>query len=268
MRNECNIIKDLLPLYIEGMVSEDTASFVEEHTQGCAVCRAELEMMKRPIDLEKNISVEANSDAEELQNFKKEWTKKNRIQIGKAATITSVFLVLLLIGLQRYMMKFDLELVRMFRQPKFCIAIDSYKDDGKGTYLGLGYSFDIETFFPEKEIPVEVPVPDFTSYSTKILGLEIDERWVDYDFDSFEGTVFKVEQSQNSDFYYVYLEDIGQKISLVDARTKFLNMNSQDTCEIRVGDSVKIDTAFFQFVQQGTTKDDWLYYASQVTFLE
>lgn len=173
--------------------------------------------------------------------------------------------ILLLIGLHRYMMKTDLTLVRKFRQPKFCIAVNSYKDDGKGTYWGLGYSFDIETFFPEKEMPVGIVTPDFTHYSTKVLGLEIDARAIDYDHRVFEGTVFKVEKSEDSDAYYVYLMDMGQKICLVDEGTDFRNMNSQN--EIQVGDSVEIYTVFFQFMQQ-TKTDDWLYYASSVTFLE
>ena len=33
MKNECNIIKDILPLYAEKMVSEDTVDFIEEHLQ-------------------------------------------------------------------------------------------------------------------------------------------------------------------------------------------------------------------------------------------
>ena len=41
MRNECNIIRDLLPLYIERMVSADTAEFVEEHLKDCELCRKE-----------------------------------------------------------------------------------------------------------------------------------------------------------------------------------------------------------------------------------
>ena len=40
MRNECNIIRDILPLYADKMVSADTESFVEEHLIGCAECRA------------------------------------------------------------------------------------------------------------------------------------------------------------------------------------------------------------------------------------
>ena len=46
--NECNIIRDLLPLYAENMVSDDTKVFVEEHLKNCSECRAEHEQMKEP----------------------------------------------------------------------------------------------------------------------------------------------------------------------------------------------------------------------------
>lgn len=48
MRNECNIIKDILPLYAEDMVSSDTIDFVESHLKVCAACRAELQRMENP----------------------------------------------------------------------------------------------------------------------------------------------------------------------------------------------------------------------------
>ena len=52
MRNECNIIRDILPLYIEDMVSADTTELVEEHLKNCVSCRIELQNMKREIRIE------------------------------------------------------------------------------------------------------------------------------------------------------------------------------------------------------------------------
>ena len=48
MRNECNIIRDILPLYAEDMVSPDTVSYVEEHLKSCEACRREYEQAKEP----------------------------------------------------------------------------------------------------------------------------------------------------------------------------------------------------------------------------
>ncbi len=48
MKNECSIIRDLLPLYAEKMVSPDTAAFMEEHLKDCEACRKEYERIKEP----------------------------------------------------------------------------------------------------------------------------------------------------------------------------------------------------------------------------
>ena len=46
MKNECNIIRDLLPLYVEDMVSEETTQFVKEHLTECKNCKEYYETMK------------------------------------------------------------------------------------------------------------------------------------------------------------------------------------------------------------------------------
>lgn len=48
MRNECNIVRDILPLYAEDMVSPDTAAFVGEHLKGCTTCRKEFDGLREP----------------------------------------------------------------------------------------------------------------------------------------------------------------------------------------------------------------------------
>lgn len=39
MKPDCSIVLDLLPLYLEGMVREDTADYVRAHLQTCPQCR-------------------------------------------------------------------------------------------------------------------------------------------------------------------------------------------------------------------------------------
>lgn len=50
MSNKCNLIKDILPLYVEDMVSTDTREFVSEHLEHCEECHAEFERMRKPAD--------------------------------------------------------------------------------------------------------------------------------------------------------------------------------------------------------------------------
>lgn len=48
MKLGCDVIRDLLPLYAEDMVSSDTRALVEEHLGECPKCKTELEDMKQP----------------------------------------------------------------------------------------------------------------------------------------------------------------------------------------------------------------------------
>lgn len=42
---ECDIISDLLPLYLEHKTSEETGEFIREHLQECESCRKSLKYM-------------------------------------------------------------------------------------------------------------------------------------------------------------------------------------------------------------------------------
>ena len=60
--NECKIVQDLLPLYAEDLLSEETKKFVEEHCDGCGECRgqrdrmcADLNQEETPVEYRKNM---------------------------------------------------------------------------------------------------------------------------------------------------------------------------------------------------------------------
>ncbi|MCM1542056.1 MAG: zf-HC2 domain-containing protein [Blautia sp.] len=88
MRNECNIIRDILPLYVEKMVSKDTASFVEEHLEGCEKCREELEAAKAAGKIERACKG-AGTQEEEAEPLK---TLKKKMRRRKIRTVLLSFL--------------------------------------------------------------------------------------------------------------------------------------------------------------------------------
>ena len=47
----CDIVKDLIPLYIDGCCSEESEKFVEEHIENCTSCKKVYEDMKAPSDI-------------------------------------------------------------------------------------------------------------------------------------------------------------------------------------------------------------------------
>ncbi len=88
MRNECNIIRDLLPLYAENMVSSDTAAFVEEHLKGCVACKKEYERTKEPQKAKKD------PDAVPLLNL----SRKMKVKKMQTVALTAVFVIALLVS--------------------------------------------------------------------------------------------------------------------------------------------------------------------------
>jgi len=48
---ECNIIRDLMPLCIDGCCSKESAEIVQEHIQNCPDCKALYENMRTPSEV-------------------------------------------------------------------------------------------------------------------------------------------------------------------------------------------------------------------------
>lgn len=95
MKNECSIVCDLLPLYAEDMVSEDTAEFVKEHLGNCPTCRAELEKLRKPVQPVAAQHV-LDIDAEPLKRLKKALLME---KVQAILCTAAVLLALMLSGL-------------------------------------------------------------------------------------------------------------------------------------------------------------------------
>lgn len=76
MKKECSIVRDVLPLYFENMVSEDTAEFVKKHLENCPDCAAELEAMKSDKQIDEAESLQKGNDANVISAVKKKIAKK------------------------------------------------------------------------------------------------------------------------------------------------------------------------------------------------
>jgi len=93
VKTECSVVRDLLPLYVENMVSPETAQFVSDHLKECSECRSELESLKEG----ETLSTVENRPADDTGNakpFKKMMKRMNRqfYSIAYAALIFLIFL--------------------------------------------------------------------------------------------------------------------------------------------------------------------------------
>lgn len=74
----CHIIKDLLPLYCDGVCSAETARAVEEHLENCPCCRALLDGMRREAEAPEPALPEAQAQAKVLQGVKRKFSLRRR----------------------------------------------------------------------------------------------------------------------------------------------------------------------------------------------
>ena len=94
----CNVIGDLLPLYADDVVSEDTKGLVEGHLAECEECAEKYAQMKREIDEDIRLKA-AEAERSALLAAKKKLRKKRIITaiisglIGATLIIITVFIL-------------------------------------------------------------------------------------------------------------------------------------------------------------------------------
>lgn len=89
----CNIVKDILPLYIENVVSEDTKAFVEDHLKYCDACKKEVSLLKSTLEIPEVVI----SEKDDLSFLKKIGLdiRKKRVFTGILSAVIGALIVIL-----------------------------------------------------------------------------------------------------------------------------------------------------------------------------
>lgn len=87
----CDIIKDILPLYLDDVVSNATKEMVEEHLKSCDFCREEAASLKEVVVLpvRQNLRI---SEARIIKNLKERFWKR-KIIISAVSAVLAVAIV-------------------------------------------------------------------------------------------------------------------------------------------------------------------------------
>jgi len=80
MDKTCSIVQDLLPLYEEDMLREETKEFVDGHLSQCAACRAELDALKADVK-------PAPVSAQPLRDLKRQLQRRKLTAVLLAVTL-------------------------------------------------------------------------------------------------------------------------------------------------------------------------------------
>ena len=96
MKAECSITRDLLPLYVEDMVSTETAQYIEAHLAECPECQVELDSLIGGTKLTV-IENKPTADIKDAKPFKTIMKRMNR-QFYSLAYAALIFLIFLGFG--------------------------------------------------------------------------------------------------------------------------------------------------------------------------
>ncbi len=77
--NKCDIVKDLIPLYVDELVTEDSKQFIENHINSCQDCSTYLQNLKRDLSEPYSFDAEINGDDEKLVRGIKRRMNKMRV---------------------------------------------------------------------------------------------------------------------------------------------------------------------------------------------
>lgn len=95
MKISCEVIKDLLPLYHDGVCSKESSQLVEEHLTECDDCKAELKSMGDRLtvpDTKQNMA-----EAEAVKKLSKKWKKGMFKSLLKGALFTLITVIIFLL---------------------------------------------------------------------------------------------------------------------------------------------------------------------------
>lgn len=85
----CNVIKDILPLYVDDLVSEDTKTLVEAHLRKCESCKEEYRKIANVLQMP------IECDVKPIQKLQKKW-RIEKIATTTIITVISIVVVMLM----------------------------------------------------------------------------------------------------------------------------------------------------------------------------
>lgn len=92
MKMTCNIVRDLVPSFVDEICSEDSRELINEHIQTCKSCRDYLESMKKPL-----LSIDLDNE-NDIIKAQKPFKKINMIFRIKICIVALAAIVMTLIG--------------------------------------------------------------------------------------------------------------------------------------------------------------------------
>ena len=130
MKYECDVVKDLMPLYIDDVLSENSKIFVKDHIDSCEVCRKYYEKLSSEIKIP--VSRESRKNDLKPMEYLKASLSRKIIKRVLAVVLVVGFLVGGFVFANQYEMPVDPSTVKFYEKDDYLIM--KYESQGNLLY--------------------------------------------------------------------------------------------------------------------------------------
>lgn len=209
----CNVVNDILPLYAEDMISDDTRLLIDEHLAKCAKCRKTLDSINQGVNLKPETSTTV------IVGMKKKIKNLITVIVLAAVALTIVIVVLMTPFFRR--IGYQLFYFGDRITAKFSVTIDDKTYDFN--------DYDVTCFFHENYKKQELTTHDNETYSLKgneygsyIFTIKCDSEnvkinishlnWWEIDNYSFDIDINTKTETMNMEVCNNFVNDDAQKV--------------------------------------------------------
>jgi len=194
MKYECGIIKDLMPLHLDKICSEESKTAGETHLTECESCRDYYaELSEEAVEVKLNEQFETQQE-KSLKNVKKKW-RKTKWSVGIIGIIIGVIIMyitlLLTVGVGSAGLMYCLS---VSAQVEVYEDIENYNDYISSSDTKYGFCGERASLFPE-EITEDMKVKDFRFvYYNPFDAQYLTYLTVEYDKEQYEAELARLSQ--------------------------------------------------------------------------
>lgn len=201
MKMECDIIRDLMPLYVENMVSEKSKEAVDSHLAECPACKNIYKEMTAP-----KIPVQFNT--EPAKSFRK-YMKREKRRVGFKVALISTFAVLAavliwlsMIGAAAGLLVVDMKSAKIEEDTDishYHRYMGTNADDRYSDKLGMD-----ESIFP-RDITSEMNVTDYKMVYYNPWGPQwLSYLAVEYDDAAYQSEIERLRSYSSNEYQGIY----------------------------------------------------------------
>lgn len=201
MRNDCKIVKDILPNYVEDLVSKETKEYVEEHINNCNECRQALETIQKDI----NRNSKSQDEQIEMKHFKKCRKRILLLNFFAIALWTIIFIVIAIFARKFYLIN------KIMKNVGKNSEIKNYRINK--IYLGLNEG---ELFFTNGKVVVYgMTSRDNNSDSNAIYYMNMEDNHLAYVIDTINKT-YRIERGVPYQYQHQLTDEIYEEMTFKD----------------------------------------------------